>query len=577
MGPPVRGLCPQPAWASWLDDGEAPEPGGHEEAYRLRRRRGAVTIDAATEVGRYRARSTLAQLELLERMGRPVPEDLEVVDRPVLDRRGVMLDVSRGRVPTVATLEWMIERLAALKVNHLELYLEASFDHPGHEEVCRPVGPYTADDVERLVRHATRHHVELVGQQNCLGHMERWLAHPDHAALAALPGGYSTPDGTAHEPAACLDPALPASWQLAAELVTNVARAFDAARVHVGLDEPIDLNPAVWDAIFDVPGAPVPWSGVDNGSFCVPLPPERRTQYMEWVRRLRNLPALDGRDMLMWADVMAPHPELLDELPGGVTLVEWGYEADHPFDERCGRISAAGVPFWVAPGTSGWTSISGRWHAMRGNVEAAAAAGVRHGAAGMLVATWLTLPSVSDWPGFTWAAALGWNPGRPPDLAAALDLVADGTAGLGEVWRRLGEVHDLVAPAIPEAGSVSEMFRTSGMAAIGLALNGMTPAMLDDVDGSLAAADELLRAARPAGSSAELFREELAWVAGALRWGTAAARHRLDWADPDPPPGGLRSGLARLVAEEDRLWRLRNRPEGHEVVAARLAAIGEDV
>lgn len=577
MGSVVRGLCPQPAWASWVDPGEAPEPTGHEEAYRLRRHRGEVTIEAATEVGRYRARSTLAQLELLERMGEPVPADLEVVDHPVLDRRGVMLDVSRGRVPTVETLEWMVERLAALKVNHLELYLEASFDHPGHEEVCTPVGPYTAADVERLARHAALHHVELVGQQNCLGHMERWLAHPDHADLAALPGGYTTPDGSAHEPAACLDPALPASWALAAELVTNVAGAFDAPRVHVGLDEPIDLNPAVWDAIFDVPGAPVPWAGVDNGSFCVPLPPARRAEYLAWVRRLRDLPALDGREMLMWADVMAPHPELLGQLPDGVTLVEWGYEADHPFDPRCGRIAAAGVPFWVAPGTSGWTSISGRWNAMRGNVEAAAAAGVRHGAAGMLVASWLTLPSVSDWPGFAWAAALAWNPGRPTDLVAALDLVADGTVGFGDVWRRLGEVHDLVEPAIPEAGSVSEMFRTSGMAAIGLALNGMTPDMLDAVDGSLAVASEHLDDLRPAGPSASLFRDELAWVAAALRWGTAAARHRLGWADPAHPSGWLRAELDRLVAEEDRLWHVRNRPQGHEVVAAHLAAIGEDV
>ncbi len=573
----AQGLCPQPAWASWLDDGDAPALSSHPEAYRLVRRDGSVTIDAATEVGRYRARSTLAQLEALEAMGATVPDDVEVVDHPRLDHRGVMLDVSRGRVPTVETLEGMIEQLAGLKVNHLELYLEASFDHPGHEDVCGPVGAYSAADIERLSRHAAQHHVELVGQQNCLGHMERWLAHPRFAELAALPGGYTTPDGSGHEPAACLEPSSPASWALAAELVTNVAQAFDARRVHVGLDEPIDLNPAVWDAVFGVPDSPAPWADVDNGAFCVPLPAQRREQYLDWIGRLRALPALEGREMLMWADVMAPHPELLDELPAGVTVVEWGYEADHPFDERCGRIAAAGVPMWVAPGTSGWTSISGRWKDMRANIGAATDAAVRHGGVGVLVASWLALPSVSDWPGFAWAAALGWNPARHPDLAVALDVVAGGTIGLGEAWHRLGAVHELIDPPIPEAGSVSEIFRTSGMAAIGLALNGMTAAMLDAVDAELDAVAALLDPMEPGDAAARLFRDELRWVAAALRWGTAAGRHRLDWPDPSHAVDWLRAEHQRLVDEEHRLWHLRNRPEGHDVIAGHLAAIGKEL
>ena len=43
------------------------------------------------------------------------------------------------------------------------------------------------------------------------------------------------------------------------------------------------------------------------------------------------------------------HPDLLAGLPDGVTVCEWGYEANHPFDERTARLerrrrAVLGVP-----------------------------------------------------------------------------------------------------------------------------------------------------------------------------------------------------------------------------------------
>jgi hypothetical protein len=564
----VRSPCPPPRWDSLVDDGEPPDLPDHEEAYRIDVGPGGVEVRAATEVARYRAATTVAQLERLGELG----AGRTIVDWPEFDWRGVTLDVSRGRVPTVAELELTLERLAGLKVNHVELYLEATFAHPGHAAVCEPHGAYRADEVERLVAHARTHHVELIGLQASLGHLEHFLAHPEHAHLAALPGGYVTPDGSGHEPPACLDPRSDEAFALAAELVTDVAEAFDQPRVHVGLDEPIDLNPAVWDAIFDVPGAPVPWADVDGGAFCIPLPPDRVADYAAWVRRLRSLPALRDREVLMWADVVAAQPELLDLLPEGVTLVEWGYEADHPFDARVGRIRAAGRPCWVAAGTSGWSSISGRLTNVEGNVRAAVDAARRHGATGVLVTSWEVLPSVSDWPGFVLGAATAWNPDRPVELAASLDLTVAGGEGLGAVWVRLGRVHDHVVPGTPETGAVSELFRSGGMAVVGLVLRGMEAGVLDAVvaDLDLAAAD-LARATTDA-PDGEVLRAELWWVHDALRWGVAAARHCLDW---DEPIGG-REWLAaehdRLVVEHERLWRCRNRQDGYDRVASALAA-----
>ena len=564
----MRSLCPPPRWDSHVDEGAPPELPAHTEAYRIDLRPGGVEVVAATEVARYRAATTLAQLDRLGQLD----AHRTIVDWPELAWRGVTLDVSRGRVPTVADLELTIERLAGVKVNHVELYLEASFDHPGHSAVCAPHGPYRVAEIEHLVAHARTHHVELIGIQASLGHLEHFLAHPDHAHLAALPGGYVTPDGSGHEPPACLEPRNDGAFALAAELVTGVAEAFGQTRVHVGLDEPIDLNPAVWDAIFDVPGAPVPWASVDGGAFCVPLPPDRVVDYADWVARLRDLPALDGRELLMWADVVAAHPELLDQLPPGITLVEWGYESDHPFDARVGRVRAAGRTCWVAAGTSGWSSISGRITNMRDNVRAAVAAARDHGAEGLLVTSWEVLPSVSDWPGFVFGAATAWNPDREVDLADALDLVVAGGDGLGAVWVRLGRVHDHVVPGTPETGAISELFRSGGMAIIGLALSGVGAEVLDAVVDDLdRAAADLARASTDV-PDGPVLRAELWWVHDALRWGVAAARHHMAWEEPIGDRSWLAAEHDRLTAEHERLWSCRNRHDGYDRVAAALAA-----
>lgn len=565
----VVALCPRPAWISVVDPGGQPEVHSGQ-GYRLEVVDGRPNVEAHGEAGRFYAGITLAQLELLYDGAVP---DMVIVDDPAIQWRGVMLDVSRGKVPTIETLELVIDRLAGFKVNLVQLYLEHTFAHPGHEEAWWTATPYTAADIARLRSFAASRHIELVGQQNALGHLERWLEHPRYAPLAALPGGYRSDDGD-HEPAACVDPALPASFELVAELVSNVAEAFDSPFIHVGLDEPIDLNPAVWDAIFDVPGAPVPWASIDNGAFCVPLHEPRRSQYLAWVHRLRALPALDGRLMLMWADVMAPHPELLEQLPAGVGLVEWGYEANHPFDARCGRIAAAGHPLWVAPGTSSWSSMSGRIRNMTENVYAAVGAAVEHRAEGVVVCDWGNdghfqyLPV--SWPGFVTAGARSWNPSVDVDGHEALARFVVGDV-LAEVTWRLGHVHDLISPATPEAGTLAALL-VSPSSAEQLAAGGMTEAMLEQADAELTACIELAGSARSAAVDGELWADELVATARWLRLGVGVARSRLGWAGA-PGDDGVLAELRSLLAEHRRLWLARNRPSGIDRSVATLEQI----
>src|ERR1700682_1888487 len=117
-------------------------------------------------------------------------------------------------------------------------------------------------------------------------------------------------------------------------------------------------------------------------------------------------------------------PALVAQVPAGVTVCEWGYDAEYPFDERTAMLADAGIPFWVAPGTSSWLSIAGR---VTNAVEAcrnAAAAALTHGGGGYLNTDWgdrghLQQLPISD-PGFAYGAAVSWC----LESSGALDLGA---------------------------------------------------------------------------------------------------------------------------------------------------------
>ena len=189
------------------------------------------------------------------------------------------------------------------------------------------------------------------------------------------------------------------------------------------------------------------------------LGPERRGEWAQWLRSLRALPVLAGRELLVWGDVPAVHPELLGELPDGVTVCEWGYEGNHPFEQRTARLEDAGVPFWVCPGTSSWMSIAGRIDNMIENVSAAAIAGVAHGAEGLLVTDWGDFghhqqPFVSD-PGFATAAAFGWCGASHAGLDADDLATAAGRALLRRPGAQDGPGRDRPGRDLPHGGTAA--------------------------------------------------------------------------------------------------------------------------
>ena len=511
------------------------------QGYALRIDDDGVDLAGADAAGIFYGRATLAQLVRHHNGRLPVGV---VRDHPDLAVRGVMLDVSRDKVPTTATLHALIERLASWKVNQLQLYSEHTFAYRNHAEVHADASPFTPDEIRALDQYCRDRHVELVPNQNCLGHMNRWLKHDRYRRLAIEPDGFVDPYGLGHE-AMTLDPAQPGSLALVRELLGELLPLFSSRRVNVGLDE-------TWE-----------------------LPRQRLDEYFEWIATLRALPELEGHEVIIWGDMFSGDPALIAKVPEGVTVCEWGYDAEYPFAERVALLADADRPFWVAPGTSSWLSIGGRVTNAAENCRNAARAALDHGGLGFLNTDWGDRGHLQQWPvsdpGLAYGAAVSWcaDTNADVDLGAALSAHAygDPTGGLAAALLRIGDAHRAISPQIPNH-SILTMHLYFPQIRVGRGITtGITDAQLESVADDLTAARADVERAQPGRDDAPLLVDEVGWTIDVLELLTDDARARLAGDSTLASiPHATRAGFARrldgLIDRYRELWMARNRPGG---------------
>ena len=409
-----------------------------DESYRLRIDRDGIAIRAATPTGLFRAATTLKQW--LTSNGRQTTRGFEVPpvaidDRPDFGVRGAMLDVSRNRVPTMAYLERLIDRLAEWKVNHLQLYVEHTYAYTDHEEVWRDASPFTAEEIRKLDACCRERFIELAPNQNSFGHFHRWLVHDRYRPLAEVPEGFEHPFSIDPEPFS-LCATDPRVLELLAGLYDELLPQFGSRRFNVGLDETFDLGRGRSAEACE-----------ERGKAAV---------YLDFLRQIHGLVTERGRQMLFWGDIILRYPELVDQVPEDAVALCWGYEANHPFADQCARLAASDRQFWVCPGTSSWNSFGGRLQNAIGNLALAATAGREAGAQGFLITDWgdhghLQPTPIAELPlsigaGFAWSvdtapeAAAGPERNEEAWLEHALRFVYDGDETLARTVVDLGAI-----------------------------------------------------------------------------------------------------------------------------------------
>lgn len=396
------------------------------QGYRLEIAPRGIALTAPSPAGLFYGIQTLAQMARVSNGRLP---GVSIRDEPDFPARGVMLDISRDKVPTMQTLFRIVDWLASLKINQLQLYTEHTFAYRRHRTVWKDASPMTPAEIRVLDKYCRERFIELVPNQNCFGHMERWLRHARYRPLAETTGPWRDPWGRVRDTPSTLNPRDPRSFRLVASLLDELLPNFTSRMVNVGCDETFELGQGRSRAAVGSRG--------------------KSAVYLEFLRKIHRHVSQHGHRMQFWADVVLSGGSGYWGVPEDAIALDWGYEADHYFTGKCQNLAANGLEWYVCPGTSSWCSFGGRTQNALANLQQAARAGVEHRATGYLITDWGDGGHRQYWSAsvvpITYGAAVAWNEraNRKLDAARAASLFAfdDPTGRLGRLWYELGNVY----------------------------------------------------------------------------------------------------------------------------------------
>jgi hexosaminidase len=308
---------------------------GPAESYRMRVASSGVTIEAPDAAGLFYGAQTLVQSLAAGDGGWTAP-GVEVDDEPRFAYRGMMLDVARHFFP-VDVVERLLDRIAALKLNHLHLHLT---DDQGwrialdsRPELARrasatsvlgdPGGFYTRADYTRIVDYARDRHITVVPEIDLPGHT--------HAVGLAYPALVEEPvvSAAVRETAATFGGGIPTTG----EPYTGFAVGFSSLRIR---DE------ATYAFLADVLGelaalTPGPFLHI-GGDEALGTSPE---DYARFVERVTALVADLGKTPVAWHEagaVASLAPGTIGQYWSFVTPAEGADEKTRGFVARGGRV-----------------------------------------------------------------------------------------------------------------------------------------------------------------------------------------------------------------------------------------------
>jgi hexosaminidase len=507
------------------------------EAYTISTTKAGYTISAATECGLFRGLSSLDQL--LDQSSNLAPF-VTIQDEPDFAQRGVMLDISRCKVPTIESLKTLIEQFAALKYNQLQLYTEHTFRFTDHPLVWANASPLSAADILELKNYASARYIDLVPNLNSFGHFERWLRHPEYHKYAECPAGFTHPLSGEEIPFGSTLTPEKSSLKLIDTLHAEYLPLFDSPLFNIGGDEP-------WELGLGRSRKKCAAKGTAN-------------VYVDFLSEIQHLVEKRDRQMMFWSDIVQKEPDSLQNLSQELIALNWGYEANHPFRKECANVAEQKIPFYVCPGTSSWNSLTGRTDNMRRNITSAAKHGKNHGALGLLVTDWgdhghhQYLPI--SYPGFAVGACESWRQGSSARIDHA-DLVnrsflRESSKTTAETIIQLGKVLELAKSPLRNATIFNRTLFWS--------MNREPDATKNLASLQLKACREEFRALLAAPPS------ESPLVAAEISNAILMAMHGLDrlryFRAEAVPRRRLRAELMTIKAEHERLWLARNRPGG---------------
>jgi len=512
------------------------------QAYRIIIHPNQILLEGGDEAGLFYALQTFKQIVRHAKEQGSLPL-VSIGDAPDFKRRGIMLDVSRNKVPTMNTLKNLIDLFASWKINEVQLYTQHTFAYQNHPVVWEGYSPLTAGEILELDQFCRERFIDLVPNQTSFGHMDLWLEHDQYKYLAELPGPNS-----GH----VISPAVPGSMNLMRELYAELLPNFSSHYFNINCDE-VGLRTGRSKEMVEVKG--------------------KGRVYLDFILQLKGEVDKYGRTTQFWGDIILKYPELIPELPKDMIALVWGYEATYPFDLNCKKFREAGCPFYVCPGTSSWVSLVGRNQNAFDNLKNAAMNGLKYGAMGFLNTDWGDYghwqPLSVSYPAYLFGAAVSWGfeANQQIDVGKLVArYIFDDSIGqsgqalidIGNAYLKTGDNINFHRPLFHNQLARPDRAMPKSTTAEGL------QAAIDYLDQNL----QLLVNAPMASEDAKIVKAEMIQAVNMAKLACkiGLARFTVSTQELEKVSASKRKALSaefeNLIEEHQKLWILRNRPGG---------------
>ena len=325
------------------------------EGYALVATPDQVVVAGKTETGTFYGLQTLKQLVRGEGANALVPA-VKIVDWPTMCWRGVSDDISRGPVPTVDYIKRQIRTEAFFKLNMHSFYMEHTFASETHPLIGPEGGSLTFGEIKEVVMYAQRYHVLVVPEQQTFGHLHKALRLEKYAELAETPYGD------------VLSPQQPGTYKLIADWYEELNHLFPGPFFHVGEDETFELGQGQSRTQAQAKGV--------------------GAVYFEHLNKVRDLLKPYNRKLMFWGDIALNHPDLINQIPKDMIVMNWQYGARDDFSSSIKPFHDAGLEQFVCPGAQTWNQVFPNLDAATKNIVNFVRDGQKAGAIGMMNTTW---------------------------------------------------------------------------------------------------------------------------------------------------------------------------------------------
>ena len=366
--------------------------GAAGEGYELTLQDG-IEINAEGPAGAFYAIQTLRQIFT----HKEIP-NLYIKDAPDFPYRCFYLDVTRGKIPTTETLKKLIDDMAYYKLNALQLYVEHVYEFEEYKDVIEKTGHLTAAQLKELDDYCADRFISFEPSLSTFGHLFELLNQEKYAHLRVNKGELAKNAWHHRMAHHTIDPLNPESIEIIKSLIDQYEPNFKTDIFNICCDETFDLKHYDNDN-----------PEVDAGRL-----------YIDFVKKIIAHLKGKGKRVMMWADILLEHPEVIEELPEDTIFLSWQYGAV-PNEEKIIKFANLGRTQIVCPGTTTWSRLCENPSIARRNIAKMAEYGKKHGAIGVLNTNWGDYANPCSLElamyGMIWGAEKSWSVNTPEDDA----------------------------------------------------------------------------------------------------------------------------------------------------------------